>query len=108
MPPGQPLLIQRPSPRALMLIACVLMLAQVLFACHQVEHLSHATGDAGCDVCLTGGGLGAPLAARAAVLSPVVQGLPPAPAPGLPTAPISCSFRPQAPRAPPLSLRSAS
>lgn len=108
MPPGQPLQIQRPSPRALILVACVLVLAQVLLACHQVEHVNHAAGDAGCDVCLTGGGLGAPLAARAAVLSPVVQGLPPAPAPGLPTAPISCSFRPQAPRAPPLSLRSAS
>ena len=58
MPPGQTLQIQRPSPWALVLIACVLVLAQVLLACHQVEHLSHAAGDAGCEVCLTGGGPG--------------------------------------------------
>jgi hypothetical protein len=108
MPTGQTLQIQRPSPRALILIACVLVLAQVLLACHQVEHLSHAAGDAGCEVCLTGGGLGAPLAARTAVLASVVQGLAPGPAPCLPTAPVSFPFRPQAPRAPPLSLRSAS
>lgn len=108
MPPGQPLQIQRPSPRALVLIACVLVLAQVLLSFHQVEHLSHAAGDAGCEVCLTGGGLGAPLAARTAGLASVVQGLAPALTPDLPPAPVSCPFRPQAPRAPPHSLRSAS
>ena len=108
MPPGQPLQIQRPSPRALVLIACVLVLAQMLLSFHQVEHLSHAAGDVGCEVCLTGGGLGTPLAARTAGLASVVQGLAPALTPDLPTAPVSCSFRPQAPRAPPQLLRSAS
>jgi hypothetical protein len=108
MPTGQPLQIQRPSPRALVLIACVLMLAQVLLACHQVEHLSHAAGDVGCEVCLTGGGLGAPLAAGTAGLASVVQGLAPTLTPDFPTAPVSCPLRPQAPRAPPQLLRSPS
>jgi hypothetical protein len=108
MPPGQPLQIQRQSPRPLVLVACVLVLAQMLLSFHQIEHLSHAAGDAGCEVCLTGGGLGAPLAARTAGLASVVQGLAPALTLDLPTAPVSCPFRPQVPRAPPHSLRSAS
>jgi hypothetical protein len=108
MPPGKPVQIQRPSPRALVLIACVLVLAQVLLSFHQVEHLSHAAEDAGCEVCLIGGGLAAPLAARTAGLASLVQGLAPVLPPDLPTAPVSCPFRPQAPRAPPQLLRSAS
>lgn len=106
MAPGPAHQVQRPGPWALVLLACVLVLAQVLLAGHQVEHLGHADGDAACAVCLIGGGLGAPLVACPPALAPPAQGLGPALATGLPSTPVCNSFRPQAPRAPPVSLRS--
>jgi hypothetical protein len=93
---------QRPGPWTLAIIACVLVLAQALLAGHQVGHLAHGDETAACEICLIGGGLGAPLAAGSCGPAALVLAPGQVLAPGLPPDPVAHHFRPQAPRAPPV------
>jgi hypothetical protein len=93
---------QRPGPWTLVLFACVLVLAQALLVGHQVGHLAHGDETAACEICLIGGGLGAPLGADSCGPAALVWAPGQVLAPGLPPHPVAHHFRPQAPRAPPV------
>jgi hypothetical protein len=82
-----------------LLLACALLLAQMLLAAHGIEHLAHADEDL-CEVCLAGAPLGAALAeAPPQIASSAVPPLSRADAVTHPALPVP--FNPHLPRAPP-------
>jgi hypothetical protein len=94
---------RRLIPATALLAVVALLVAQVLLASHEIEHLGHPHEPV-CEVCLAGAGLGSPLASSAPRLGPLAATwlirLPLADRADAPS-----FYRPQLARAPPTLVR---